>query len=220
MEETWGAVDDLITQGKVRYLGVSNYTTDRIEEAVDALNRVRKDSSRKIIAVQNHYNLLDRDKVVWAFPGNQSSVGDEQMFLKFCKEKKIGIVPFFPLASGMLTGRYRRDNLNMVQGKLIDDKELYGDKFLTDYNFRVVEMLNQFVRERGITMPQLAIAWLLSHEQVCSVPVGVTKMDHFEDNVKATNVELIRDDLETIEKILEKAKSKKRQQFILKFIIV
>lgn len=205
LDETWAAMDDLITQGKVRYLGVSNHVTNQIEDVIDTMSTVAKDSSRRIIAVQNCYNLLERGKV--SGKRDQARPGDEQAFLDFCRERKIGIVPYFPLASGMLTGRYRRDNVDTVQGKII-----YGgaqERFLTDYNLRVVEMLGEFVKEKGINMSQLAIAWLLSHEQVSSVITGVTKMEHIEDNAKAVKVELTQDDLDKIERILEEAKQEK-----------
>lgn len=205
LDETWSAMDDLITQGKVHYLGVSNHTSNQIEDVVDSLSKVAKDSSRKMIAVQNNYNLLERDKV--SGKRDQSRPGDEQAFLEFCKEKQIGVVPYMPLASGMLTGRYRRDNLDTVQGKLIDDK--FQDRYFTDYNLKVIEMLNEFVKEKGITMPQLAMAWLLSHDQVSSVIAGVTKMEQLKDNAQATKVELTQDDLQRIERILEEAKEEK-----------
>lgn len=198
LEETWGAMDDLISQGKVHYIAVSNHTVEQIEEAMEALSRVAKDASRRIVAVQNPYNLIERDAV------SKQEGGDERAFLEFCREKRIGIVPFFPLASGLLTGRYRRDNLDAVQGKIIyDDMQ---ERFLTDYNLRVVELLDEFVKEKGTTMAQIAIAWLLTRDEVCSVIAGVTKMDHLEDNARATNVVLEEEDLKTIDRILEEAK--------------
>ncbi|RLC73448.1 MAG: aldo/keto reductase [Chloroflexi bacterium] len=198
LEETWGAMDDLISQGKVRYIAVSNHNAKQIEEAMEALSTVSKDASRRIVVVQNPYNLIERDGV------SKEKGGDERAFLEFCREKRIGVVPYFPLASGLLTGRYRRDNLEKVQGKIIYDG--MQERFLTDYNLRVVELLDEFVRERGITMAQLAIAWLLTHDEVCSVITGVTRMEHLEDNVKATEVVLSEDDLRIIDEILERAK--------------
>lgn len=198
LDETWGTMDDLIFQGKVRYLGVSNHTTNQIKDTINVLNKIAKDSSRKIIAVQNCYNLIERDKV----SGMQKS-GNEQTFLNFCGEKNIGIIPYTPLARGLLTGRYRYDNLDKVQGRIIDEN--LQESFLTKYNLKVVEMLNEIARKKEITLAQLAIAWLLSHEQVSSVIAGVTKIGQLEDNTKATSVRLIQKDLNSIEKILEKA---------------
>ena len=198
LEETWGAMDDLISQDKVHYIAVSNHNAEQIGDAMDTLRRSPKDTPRRIVAVQNPYNLIERKMV------SKLECGDEQSFLKFCREKRIGIIPYFPLASGLLTGRYRRDNLETVKGKIIyDDMQ---ERFLKDYNLRVVELLDEFVKAKGITMAQLAIAWLLTHEEVCSVIAGVTKMEHLEDNAKATKIELTEEDLKVIDEILEKAK--------------
>ena len=199
LDETWGTMDDLISQGKVHYLGVSNHTTNQIEDAINTLNKVAKDSSRKIVAVQNCYNLIERDKV----SGMQES-GNEQTFLNFCREKNIGIIPYTPLARGLLTGRYRCDNLDKVSGRIIDEN--LQERYATKYNLKVAEMLNEIAREKEITIAQLAIAWLLSHEQVSSVIAGVTKIEQLEDNAKATSVKLTQENLSTIEKILEEAK--------------
>jgi len=205
LDETWSAMDDLISQGKVHYLGVSNHTASQMRDVLDSLDQVGKDSSRKLAVVENNYNLLERNNV----SGKQGTSGheDEKEFLDFCGDNKIGIVPYMPLGSGMLTGRYRRDNIDKVQGKIILDND--KERYFKEYNFRVVEMLEEFVKEKGITMPRLAVAWLLSHEQVNSVITGVTKMEHLEDNVQATNVKLSDKDLDRIERILQEAKGTK-----------
>jgi len=154
------------------------------------------------VSQKNNYNLLERNKV----SGKEEAPGPggEKEFLDFCTDSKIGIVPLMPLASGMLTGRYRRDNLDKVQGKIILDN--MQERYFKEYNFRVVEMLEEFANEKGITMPHLAAAWLLSHEQLSSVITGVTKMEHLEDNVQATNVKLSDKDLDRIERILQEAR--------------
>lgn len=202
LDETWSAMDDLISQGKVYYLGVSNHTSSQIRDVLDSLDQVGKDSSRKVAVVQNNYNLLERNEV--SGKKDAPGPGGEKEFLDFCRDSKIGIVPLMPLASGMLTGRYRRDNLDKVQGKIILDN--MQERYFKEYNFRVVEMLEEFANEKGIMMPHLAAAWLLSHEQLSSVITGVTKMEHLEDNVQATNVKLSDKDLDRIERILQEAK--------------
>lgn len=100
----------MISDGVVCYLGVSNYSIRQMEEARRALRKVAKDASRHIITVQSPYNLLERDAV-----SKEKGVGEE-MFLRYCHETGIGLVPYFPLAAGMLTGRYRRDNIDRVEG--------------------------------------------------------------------------------------------------------
>ncbi len=113
-------------------------------------------------------------------------------------------MPFFPLASGLLTGRYRKDGLDSVSGRIIDDGT--QEEFLTEANLRAVEGLIGMADDKGISLAQLAIAWLLRGPKVPSVIAGVTKMEHLEDNVKAAQVELTEEDLKRIDGILEEAK--------------
>ena len=194
-EETWGAMDDLVTQGKVRYLGVSNHSSRQMGDVADALDRVGKDPSRRIVAVQNRYSLSERDRVA------SEEGGKEGPFLRAAEKAGAGVVPFYPLASGALTGRYRRENLDTVTGRIIDDGA--ADEWLTERNLNILEALAGLVQEKGITMAQLAIAWLLAQPGVASVIAGVTRMEHLEDNVKAAQVDLSEDDLKRIEGILE-----------------
>jgi aryl-alcohol dehydrogenase-like predicted oxidoreductase len=90
-----------------------------------------------------------------------------------------------------------------VKGHIIDDK--LQDRYFTEANFRAVELLQEFAKRKGMTLPQLAIAWLLGHEEVCGVIAGVTRMEHLEDNAQASGVELSEEDLEEIDEILEEA---------------
>jgi aryl-alcohol dehydrogenase-like predicted oxidoreductase len=105
LEETWGTLDDLIFEGVVCYLGVSNYNIKQIEEAQRALRGVAKDASRRIVAVQNPYNLLERKAI-----SKEENISEAE-FLRYIREAEIGLVPCFPLAAGMLTGKYRRENI-------------------------------------------------------------------------------------------------------------
>jgi aryl-alcohol dehydrogenase-like predicted oxidoreductase len=196
-DETWGAMDDLVSQGKVNYLGVSNHTATQIDTVRQTLANVGKDTSRRILVVQNRYNLLERARVA------EEKNGSEAAFLSFCEQNGIGIVPYFPLASGTLTGRYRRDNLANVQGRIISDGT--QAMFLTDRNLRVIDALDPLAREKGISLSQLAIAWLLSRPPVVSVIAGVTRMEHLEDNAKSPQVKLSDEDLQRIDQVLQGA---------------
>jgi len=198
LDETWGAMNDLVSMGVVNYLALSNRTAAQIEEEMKALDSVASDSSRRIIAVQNWYNLAERKKV--ATEGEDRLDGDEQEFLKFVEKKHIGLIPFFPLASGLLTGRYRKGNMD-TSGRIIVDGDYWKNLFLTDRNLALVEGLNAVAGRKGCSMAQLAIAWLLSHEVVSSVIAGVTKIEHLEDNAGAISVELTKEDLEEIDKL-------------------
>jgi len=198
LDETWAAMDDLVSQGKVLYMAVSNRTASQIDEEIAVLQSVASNSSRRIIAVQNWYNLAERVKV--ATEGEDRTEGDEQAFLDFVARRKIGLVPFFPLASGLLTGRYRKGKLD-ESGRIIQDGDNWKKLFLTERNLELVESLAVIAERKGCSMAQLAIAWLLSHEVVPSVIAGVTKMEQLEDNAGAVNVEFTGEELEEIDRI-------------------
>ena len=197
IDETWGAFDDLVSQGKVRYLAVSNHSAKQMANVVAALDKVSKDVSRRIVAVQNRYNLVQQDALAVEEGGKASDV------LKAAARAGVGVIPYYPLASGLLTGRYRKGKLQEASGRIIDD----GDEaeFLTEPYLEAVEGLLSVAESKGISLAQLAIAWLLANEQVPSVIAGVTKMGHLEDNVNAAGVELTDDDVARIDEIVEAA---------------
>jgi len=196
LDETWAAMDDLVSMGLVNYIAVSNRTAAQIEEEIRVLGEVASNTSRRIIAVQNWYNLAERSKV--ATEGEDRTEGDERAFLDFAAAQNIGLVPFFPLASGLLTGRYRKDSIDTT-GRIVQDGDYFKNIFLTDRNFDLVEGLDAIAQRKNCSMAQLAIAWLLSHEVVSSVIAGVTKMEQLENNAGAPAVELSEDDLKEID---------------------
>ena len=199
LDETWATFDDLVRQGKVLYLAVSNRTASQLEEESSALAAVASNSSHRIIAVQNWYNLLQRTKVSTK-DGNLTEK-DEQEFLDYITKKKIGLVPFVPLAVGLLTGRYRKGKID-ESGRLSEKvAEEWRNEFLTDRNLDLVEKLDAIARRKGCSLAQMSIAWLLSHEVVCSVIAGVTRMGHLEDNVGAPSVSFTKEELEEIDRI-------------------
>jgi aryl-alcohol dehydrogenase-like predicted oxidoreductase len=203
LDEMWDAFDHLINQGKVRYLAVSNRTLDQLEAERNALAQVATNSSRRLIGVQNAYNLLQRPKV--SALGDNATLADEQAFLDYLTEKKIGLVPYIPLAVGLLTGRYRKGDLDPT-GRLSQKADAWWrDEFLTDRNLELVEDLLAIAEAKECTLPQLAMAWLLSHDEVCSVIPGVTKMAHLEDNVKACTVSLTQEELDELNKLSKRS---------------
>lgn len=189
LEETWGCLDDLVTEGKVRYIGTSNFSARQLEEVGKVLQQVGKDFSRRVITTQNRYNLLERTRVT-AFDRDPKAKGDasEENFLDFCRREGIGIIPYYPLASGALTGRYRKGRLDEAEGRIIDDGA--QKQFLGERNMDIVEQLVPLAESAGISLAQLAIAWLLHRTEVASVIAGVTSMEQLEDNAKAAAVEL------------------------------
>ena len=196
LDEMWDAFNLLIDQGKVRYLAVSNRTIEQLEADRQALTAVAPNPSRRIIAVQNWYNMLQRPKV--SSLNDDPTVDDEQAFIDYLRETEIGLVPYVPLAVGLLTGRYQKGNLDET-GRLV--QESWGESFLTERNLTIVERLGLFAENKGCTLPQLAIAWLLAHEDVCSVIAGVTKLAHLEDNAHAPTVHLTQDEVAELDAI-------------------
>lgn len=193
LEETWSTMDDLITQGKVRYVAVSNHSAEQTRAVMEVMRQVGKDASRMIVSVENCYSLAERGAVA------ADEAGDEQAFLDFCKESGLSIVPFFPLAGGLLTGRYTADNLDQVEGRLTT--EGIGPRFLTEKGLKLAAEVARMAEKKGCSSAQLAIAWLLSHEQIGSVIAGVTRLEHLEDNGTAFNVKLTAEELAELDAI-------------------
>ena len=199
LDETWATFDLLLRQGKVLYVAVSNRTVVHLEQETNALTTVASNPSHRIIAVQNWYNALQRQKVC----GKQGEMtqGDEGAFLDFLGAKNISLVPHMPLAVGLLTGRYRKGELDET-GRLSEKAgEGMRNEFLTDRNLDLVEKLAAVAARKGCSLAQLSIAWLLSHPVICSVIAGVTRLEHLEDNVGATSISLTQEELDEIDRI-------------------
>jgi aryl-alcohol dehydrogenase-like predicted oxidoreductase len=198
LDETWAALDDIVSAGKARYLAVSNVNSAQLDEAITTLGGVGANISRRIVAVQNWYNIAERRKV--ASEGEDRLDGDERAFLRYVEKRRIGLVPFFPLASGLLTGRYRRGAIEKASGRILDDGDMWKKMFLTERNLALVENLLKIAERKGCSLAQLSIAWLLSHEVIPSVIAGVTRLEQLEENVGAPGVELTTEDLDEIER--------------------
>jgi 1-deoxyxylulose-5-phosphate synthase len=195
LEEMWDAFHTLVAQGKVRYLAVSNRSLEQLAADRETLKAVSANPSRRIIGVQNWYNLLQRPKVAAL---DNAGFQDEQAYLDYLAQAGIGLIPYVPLAVGLLTGRYRKGAFD-TSGRLY--QEDWRDDFLTERNLALVEDLAAFAGDKGCTLSQLAIAWLLSRDVVCSVIAGVTKMAHLEDNVQAVSLKLTREELAWLDRL-------------------
>jgi aryl-alcohol dehydrogenase-like predicted oxidoreductase len=163
IDETLGALDKLVQGGIVRYIGASNFTAEQIEEA-DSVARDR--GFARFTAVQNNYSLLNREA--------------ERDVLPTCKRLGLGFVPFFPLASGLLTGKYRRGEPALAGTRLAA-----RDSVASDAQFDVVEAVARFAAERGLSMVEVAIGALLANETVSSVIAGATKPEQVRANAAA-----------------------------------
>jgi aryl-alcohol dehydrogenase-like predicted oxidoreductase len=181
IEETLHALDQLVAQGKIRYVGCSNYSSWQLCEAIWTS---RTEHLVSFATVQPNYNMLNRSV--------------ESELVPFCKTYGIGILPYFPLASGFLTGKYRRGETAPEGTRLAD-----GDRgMLTDANFDILEGLEKFAEARDHTILDLAFSWLLANPAVTSVIAGATKPEQVTANAATVGWKLSSDDLAEIDAIL------------------
>jgi aryl-alcohol dehydrogenase-like predicted oxidoreductase len=179
IEETLAALDELIREGKVRYVGSSNR---KAWQVVEAEHLARRDGFTRFISAQNHYSLLDR--------------GVEDELAPACVQYGIGILPYFPLAHGLLTGKYRRGH-PPPEGTRLEGRP----ERLTDDAFDQVEALERFGQERGRTLLEVAISGLAAKPAVGSVIAGATSPDQVRANAEAGDWELSEADLEALNRI-------------------
>ncbi|MDQ3904787.1 MAG: aldo/keto reductase [Actinomycetota bacterium] len=182
IEETLSALDDLVHEGKVRYIGSSNFAGWQI---VDADWVARTNHWERFISAQNRYSLLDR--------------GVEREVIPACARVGAGMLPYFPLAAGMLTGKYRRGQPPPDGTRLARSPR--AGSFLTDRNFEIVEALESFAAERGISLLQVAIGGLAAQPQVASVIAGATTPEQVESNVQSGSWSPSAADLEELNRL-------------------
>jgi aryl-alcohol dehydrogenase-like predicted oxidoreductase len=178
-EETFGALDELVREGKVRHAGHSNLGAAQVDE-VDALARER--GWARPVSAQNQYSLLRREA--------------EDELLPTCERLGLGVLPYFPLASGLLTGKYRRDEPVPEGTRLSGRNEVF-----TDETFERLEALERFAEEREVTLLHVAIGGLLGQSAVASVIAGATKPEQVRANVAAAEWEPSADDVATLARI-------------------
>jgi aryl-alcohol dehydrogenase-like predicted oxidoreductase len=181
IEETLRALDDLVRQGKVRYIGNSNFPAWRVAEAEHV---ARAMNVNRFVSCQDEYSLVVR--------------GIERDVLPVAQEYRLGVLPFFPLASGLLTGKYKR-------GAPPPDDTRFGksaalkDRYVTPRNEDIVEKLTAFAQARGHTLLELAFSWLASQPQVASVIAGATRAEQVEQNVSAIGWSLSAEEIAEID---------------------
>lgn len=184
IEETLRALDDLVSSGKVRYVGASNFAAWQLAEA-NLLAEMH--NWAPFVSIQSHYHMLER--------------GVEREVLPYCKKRNVGFIPYFPLAGGFLTGKYRRGQ-PPPPGSRGESSE-YVQRYMTDENYTRIEKLSTWAEERGRSLAELAQAWLLAQPQVCSVITGLTRVEHLQQNVTAADWELTASEVEVVNQILE-----------------
>ena len=179
MEETLRALDDLIKQGKVRYIGISNHPAWKVADA-EWISRAH--NLNHLVSCQDEYSLLAR--------------APEKELIPAMKKFGLGMLPYFPLASGMLTGKHKRGKLS--QGTRLETAR-FAHRFTTDENFAIVEKLANFCKKRGHTLLELAFSWLAANPVNSSIIAGATKPEQLDQNVKAVDWKLTPEDLSEID---------------------
>ena len=184
IEEMLRGLDDLVRAGKVRYIGASQFLAWQVARA-NLLAELH--SWSPFIVDQVHYHLLEREA--------------EQEVLTFAKDQGIGVIPFFPLAGGFLTGKYKRGEPAPAGSR--GESNQYVQQYMTDANYTIIEQLSAWAERRGHTTAELAQAWLLAHPEVSSVISGVTKLEQLQANAQAAEWNLSAEEVQQVEAILQ-----------------
>jgi aryl-alcohol dehydrogenase-like predicted oxidoreductase len=184
LEETLRALDDLVRMGKVCYVGASAYASWQLAHA-NVLAELRGWSA--FVVIQSEYNMLNRDV--------------EREVLPYCRAHRVGLVPYYPLAGGFLTGKYEMGKPPPPGSR--GEGAKYVRELMTEPNYDKVNKLSGWVKARGRGLNELAQAWLLAQPQVCSVITGAKNVDQLLSNVRAQDWKLSADELKEIDAILQ-----------------
>jgi aryl-alcohol dehydrogenase-like predicted oxidoreductase len=183
IDETLRALDDLIRQGKVRYIGCSNFPAWRVAEAQLIARSI---NTSAFVSCQDEYSLLVR--------------GIEKDLLPAAKAYTMGLLPFFPLANGLLVGKYKRGEKPPADSRL-GKVDYLRERYMNDRNLDVVQKLGEFAQQHGKTLLELAFSWLAARPQVSSVIAGASSPEQIEQNVTAIAWKLTPEDMATIDEI-------------------
>jgi aryl-alcohol dehydrogenase-like predicted oxidoreductase len=183
VDETLRAFEDMIRQGKVRYIGCSNMPSWQVATAQWTAKDI---GATPFVSAQDEYSLVVRDA--------------EKELIPTLQHYGLGLLPYFPLASGLLTGKYKR-NAPMPEGARLTNTQRLADRYLTDGNWDKAEKLGDYAAAQGRTMVELAFSWLASQPVVSSVIAGATRPEQIAANVKAADWALTADDMAAIDAI-------------------
>ena len=186
IEETLRALDDLVRQGKVRYIGCSTLDAAQV---VEALSTAKAGGLASFVSCQERYNLLEREL--------------DDALMPEIRAGGLGLIPFAPLANGLLTGKYRRDAPLPEAARLTATPRL-AERYLTERNWTGIERLDAFCASRGRTLLELAFSWLLQRPAVASVIAGATTPEQVAANVGATGWRLSAEELDEIDRLTAK----------------
>lgn len=185
LEETLRTMDHLVQQGKVRYVGCSNFAAWQVAEAMGVARAL---GLEPLVSVEPEYSMLKR--------------AIEKELLPCCEHYNLGILPYFPLASGFLTGKYKRDQ-QAAAGTRLSVQTRRAATILTPENFDVLEQLEAFAAARSRPLVELAFAWLLAHPQVSSVIAGATTPEQITSNARAADWHLSVTEMHELDGILQ-----------------
>jgi aryl-alcohol dehydrogenase-like predicted oxidoreductase len=183
IEETLRALDDLKQAGKIRFIGCSNFSAAQLEQAQATSERAHLVA---FICCQDEYNLLERDL--------------DRGLLGAIRKYDLSLLPYFPLASGLLTGKYKH-GAPLPPGSRLANSPPRGGGVLNERNWRVVEKLSAFAAARGHSLLELAMSWLASRPFIPSIIAGATKPEQVEQNIASVSWALSADDLAEIDRI-------------------
>jgi aryl-alcohol dehydrogenase-like predicted oxidoreductase len=177
LEETLDVFGELVSAGKVRYIGLSNYPTDQMQQAL----ALAGDGRPRFVSLQPHYNLVWREEY-------------EARKAALCEVEGIGVIPYSPLEGGFLSGKYRR-------GEPIPESQRAGNarKFMTDDGFTVIETLDNIASAHGVTQSAAALAWLLTRPAVTAPIVGANSVTQLHDLLPAADLTLTTDELTALD---------------------
>jgi aryl-alcohol dehydrogenase-like predicted oxidoreductase len=178
--DTIGALHELVKAGKVKEIGCSNFSAEQLDEAA----RATRPGAARFVSVQNEYSLLHRDP--------------ERSVLPACERLGLAFLPYFPLASGLLTGKYEAGKGAPKDSRL---SLSWTSRFTTDKNVRIAEALKAFAASRGHTLLELAMSWLPLRSQVASVIAGATSPEQVRANAAAVSWQLTREELAEIDRL-------------------
>jgi aryl-alcohol dehydrogenase-like predicted oxidoreductase len=187
IEELIETLTEMQASGKVRYFGASNFYAWQLCRANDLCARLGRTG---LVSIQSHYSILERDI--------------EAELIPYCENSGVALLPYYPLAGGLLAGRYRRGeepDPDTRAGRL-DWARRFFSYYATEHHFDLIERLELFARQRSRSLAELALAWLLTRPAVCSVIAGASRPEHVQANIRACDWQLSDEELEGIGSIL------------------
>ena len=180
LDETLEALNDLVRQGKVLYLGVSNWTARHI---MIALYLAKSKNYSRFVSLQAYYSLVGRDI--------------EHELLPLCNEEGLGVLPWSPLSGGFLTGKYTRQNQKPSGAR----RSEFNFPPVDERGYDAIDVLTDISKSKNVTIAQLSLAWLLAQKGVTSVIVGANKMSQLEDNLGSVNINLTKDEISKLSNV-------------------